>query len=261
MSGWELDPWIAPLLTLSVTLQLLGLARMGPARARVAPPWRNAAYALAVLVLCIALFSPIDARADDDFAWHMVQHLLLMLVAAPLLAVSNAQFVALHGFPLATRRRVAGAVAAVPGVRAGGRHAGAPWLAAAAFAATTWLWHAPKVYDAALASPPLHAVEHLTFLFSAAVFWRMIATIGDRRLDTASSIVLVTLVGLQGNLMAALLTLAPAPLYAHQGGLERQQLAGLAMWVPAGLLYLAATVRALHRMFAPLAERPRITTL
>jgi cytochrome c oxidase assembly factor CtaG len=257
MSGWSLDPWIAPLLGLSVLLQTVGLARMGAARPRVAPPWRNAAYAGAVLALCVALFSPVDARADGDFAWHMVQHLLLMLVAAPLLALSNAQFVALHALPLRGRRRIGGMAAAIPGVRAGGRHAAAPWLAGLAFAATTWLWHAPRLYEAALDSRALHAAEHLTFLFASAVFWRMVATAGDRRLDAGSSIMLVTLVGLQANLMAALLTLAPAPLYAHQGGLERQQLAGLAMWVPAGLLYLAATVHALHALLSPRAADRR----
>ena len=88
----------------------------------------------------------------------------------------------------------------------------APVIAALAFAAGLWLWHAPRMYDAALADPALHTIEHLTFLVTSAVFWRMVSTAGDRRLDGLSAVVIVTLIALQGNLLAALITLAPQPL-------------------------------------------------
>ena len=114
-----------------------------------------------------------------------------------------------------------------------------------------WCWHAPRLYEAALANPTLHTLEHLTFLVTAAVFWRMVLTAGNRRLSLPTAIVLVTLVGLQGNLMAALITLAPAPLYASYagaGGLLDQQAAGLLMWIPAALIYLASTVWTLYKL-------------
>jgi cytochrome c oxidase assembly factor CtaG len=118
------------------------------------------------------------------------------------------------------------------------------------FALGLWLWHAPHLYEDALANEQLHTLEHLTFLISAAVFWRMISTSGDRRLDLGTTIVLVTLVGLQGNLLAALITLAPDPLYASYAAqpLADQQVAGLLMWVPAGLIYLGSTVLATIRL-------------
>jgi len=251
--GWSFDPVVAALLIASSTAQWVGRRRIGAARDRVAPRWRVAAFWSAVGVLVLALFSPLDARADTSFAWHMSQHLLLMLVAAPLLAVSNAHFVALYAFPLQWRRRIGQAAGIVPGLRQGPRRWLTPWVAAAAFTLGVWLWHAPVMYEAALHHRWIHTTEHLVFLVTASVFWRVVATAGDRRMSVAASMLLVTLVALQGNLMAALITLAPHPIYptyAVAGGLADQQIAGLIMWVPAGLVYLASSVWALRKILA-----------
>ncbi len=250
--GWNLDPLVCTLLLASIGMQCCGLVRMGAARAAVAPRWRICAYAGAMLVLVLALLSPLESRADTRFCWHMLQHLLLMLAAAPLLALSNAHFVALFALPKGWRRHVGRWLGWLPGAGAGSSHPAGPWLAALGFAASLWLWHAPKMYEAALDNPTLHTLEHLTFLLTAAVFWRMVLTAGNRRLDLGSALVLVTLVGLQGNLMAALITLAPTPLYARYagpGGLLDQQEAGLLMWIPAALIYLASTVWTLRKLF------------
>ena len=243
--------WLLVGMLLSVAVQCIGLARSGGARPAIAPRWRIAAFACAIATLVLALLSPLDARADTRFSWHMLQHLLLMLVAAPLLASSNAHFVALFALPKAWRRHAGRWLGWVPGAGAGSSHPAGPWLAALAFAASLWCWHAPRLYEAALANPTLHTLEHLTFLVTAAVFWRMVLTAGNRRLSLPTAIVLVTLVGLQGNLMAALITLAPAPLYASYagaGGLLDQQAAGLLMWIPAALIYLASTVWTLYKL-------------
>ena len=251
-AGWSFDPVIATLLAVSCTLQLIGCWRMGAARDRVAPRWRIVAFWAAAGVLVVALFSPLDAHADTSFAWHMAQHLLLMLAAAPLLALSNAQFVALYAFPLRWRRSIGQAVGLVPGVRQGRRRWLLPWIAAAAFVSGLWLWHAPRLYEAALRDRWVHTVEHLAFLVTATIFWRVVATAGDRRLSAPASVLLVTLVGLQGNLMAALITLAPHPIYATYApaGLADQQIAGLLMWVPAGVIFLASTLWTLRKFMS-----------
>lgn len=249
--GWSIEPLAAGLVLVSLTFYASGYWRMTPVqRRRIAPLWRVAAYAAAVAILIAALFSPIDAYADSSFAWHMSQHLLLMLGAGPLLALANIHLVALMALPLGPRRRVGGAVNRAPGVRQGASSRAAPAAAALAFAAGLWLWHAPRLYEAALADPVLHTLEHLTFVATSAVYWRMMSTVGNRRLDGLSAIVLVTLVALQGNLLAALITLAPQPLYVSYAAnrLSDQQIAGLLMWVPAGAVYLAATLRALHQL-------------
>lgn len=258
-AGWSFDPLVVSLIAVPTVLYIWGLSRAGRARQAFAPAWRIVCWFAAVAVLWLALLSPLDGLADASFAWHMGQHLALMLVAAPLLAASNAHLVVLHVFAVPWRRRLGRFVGGVPGVRSSGHHRAAPWLAALAFAAGMWLWHAPALYDAALANETVHTFEHLTFLLTAAVFWRMVSSAGDRRLDAGTAIVLVTLTGLQGNLMAALITLAPAPIYAYHGAdaLSDQQTAGLLMWVPAGLVYLASTGCAIHRLMAAPGRRVR----
>lgn len=253
-SGWSVEPFALALVLASATTYSLGYRAMSPAQRRaIAPSWRICAYGTALVVLVAALFSPIDARADDSFAWHMAQHLLLMLGAGPLLALANTHLVALMALPLPSRRSVGRTVSRTPGVRQGASDRQAPMVAGLVFALGLWLWHAPRLYDAALENPALHTLEHLTFVITSAVFWRMVSTAGNRRLDALSAVVLVTLIGLQGNLLAALITLAPHTLYTNYAGnpLADQQVAGLLMWMPAGLVYLVATARALHVAIGP----------
>lgn len=258
--GWSVEPLALVLLTLSVLTYTIGRSRMSAAQRRSIAPWpRVLAYAGAVTILIAALFSPIDAHADSSFAWHMLQHLLLMLGAAPLMALSNTHLVALFALPMRLRGGAGRIVNRTPGVRAGASNRLAPIIAAALFAGGLWLWHAPRLYEDALADEQLHTLEHLTFLLTAAVFWRMISTSGDRRLDAGTSIILVTLVALQGNLLAALITLAPNALYHSYAAkpLDDQQTAGLLMWVPAGIVYLGATVTAIGRLVRRQPPRSR----
>jgi len=250
-SGWSVEPLALALLAGSAALYAAGLRGMAAARRRaISPPPRIAAWLAGVVLAVIALFSPLDALADKSFAWHMAQHLLLMLGVAPLLASANTHLVTLMAFPLPLRRLVGRRVNRAPGVRGGASSRLAPLVAALCFVTGLWLWHAARLYDLALANPVVHTLEHLTFVVTSAVFWRMVVTAGNRRLDRLSGVLLVTVVGLQGNLLAALITLAPDPLYqpyAHNA-LGDQQLAGLLMWVPAGLVYLVATIHALWRI-------------
>lgn len=250
-AGWSIEPVALGLLIVSILIYASGRARMTAVQRRAIAPWPRAlCYVGAVAVLVAALFSPIDAYADRSFAWHMLQHLLLMLCAAPLMAMSNTHLVALFALPMAPRRSIGRRVNRAPGVKAGGSSRFAPIVAATLFALGLWLWHAPQLYEEALANEQLHTLEHLTFLVTAAVFWRMISTSGDRRLDAGTAILLVTLVGLQGNLLAALITLAPNPLYVSYSSqpLGDQQVAGLLMWVPAGVIYLGSTMFAIARL-------------
>lgn len=256
--AWFGDPLVDLLIALPCVLYSLGLAALvrdrRPGAWQPLPPPRIMAFALAMATLAIALVSPFDSLADRSFAWHMAQHLLLMSVAAPLLAMSNAHLVLLRAFPVPVRRALGRTIAAIPGVRRGGHAAAAAWLAFAAFSIGLWLWHAPGMYDLALRHENVHTLEHLTFLLTSIAFWRVIGTSGGRRLSIGMGVLIVSLVGLEGALLAALITLAPRPLYAayagHSDALADQVAAGVLMWVPASLLYFASSVLALRRLFA-----------
>jgi len=258
VAGWFADGLVDVLIASPALLYALGLITM--ARERRAGAWqplsrpRIAAFVLAIGSLVVALASPFDALADRSFAWHMGQHLLLMSVAGPLLAASNAHLVLLRAFPVRVRRGIGRAIAAIPGVRQSGHAAAAAWLAFFTFSLGLWLWHAPGMYDLALRDDTIHTLEHLTFLVTSIAFWRVIGTSGGRRLSIGTSVLMVSLIGLEGALLAALITLAPRPLYAayagDPGALADQVLAGVLMWVPASLLYVASSVLALRRLFA-----------
>jgi len=154
----------------------------------------------------------------------MVQHVLLLLIAAPLLALSTPPGIVPRRLPPA-----------------------AVWLA---HAGAVWFWHASVPYDAALENDLLHVVEHTTFLVTAVAFWWVV--IGSSNGGVVSrgySVLLVFAMAMQSVFLSVLLTFARAPWYSaytattgswNLDPLTDQQLAGVIMWVPAGLVYLGA---------------------
>lgn len=251
-NAWFADPLIEFLLAVLIIWYLLGLARMLGREGRKWPVSRPrvAAFFGAVLVTGTALLSPIDAFADDLFSIHMLQHLLLMLGAAPLLALSDAHLVLLRALPLAGRRRLGRAVADLPGIRQAAHREVAAWLAAAIFVGTLWFWHLPAAYDWALDNPFVHSCEHLMLLGASTFFWRVVVTSGNRRLNPGMAVLLVSLVGIQGAFLSALIMFAPHGLYRAyaSNSLDDQVLAGVLMCIPASFVYLGSTVWALSRM-------------
>ncbi|WP_114226955.1 MULTISPECIES: cytochrome c oxidase assembly protein [Sphingomonas] len=259
LEDWTIEPLAAFLLGMSLSLYSTGRWRMSdPQRRAAAPPWRAGCYYAAAATMVVALFSPLDELADRSFAWHMTQHLLLMLAAAPLLALGNTHLVSLFAFPLRLRRLLGLQLTRLPGVRRASSDRRSPLVATMLFAAGLWLWHAPRMYDAALDDAALHTLEHLTFLVTSAVFWRMVLHAGDRRLDAGTAVLLSVVAGFQANLLAALIVLAPDPIYSAYSlnDPSDQQIGGLLMLVPASLVFLAATVHSIFRLLRS-NQRPR----
>lgn len=237
--AWELDPLLLGGLGLLAAIYGLGVWRVWR-RAGVGKGVTNVqvlAFAGGWLALAAALVSPLDAAAGHWFSAHMAQHVVLMLVAAPLLALSRplaALAWGLRGGPGAT------SLAAL--LRDMGR---CPLpVAWALYAASTWLWHVPALYQAALRSEPVHAFEHACFVGTALLFWW--AVLHPRGgLGLGASVVAVFTIAVQGGLLSALIVFAPAPWYPAYGAgeaaaLADQQLAGAIMWAPSGLIYAGA---------------------
>ena len=191
---------------------------------------RTVAWIAGVVVAVAALVPPLHGYAAALFSAHMVQHLILVLVAAPLLALGAPRVPRIG--PLAVALLHAGAI---------------------------WAWHLPTAYDAALASDLLHGIEHLSFLATGWLFWAFIL----RRTDVSQlqRVGVVFATALQSSALGALLAFASRPLYSgHLGttgrwgltALEDQQLAGAIMWVPPGVVYLAVMLVLLYRWFGAL---------
>ena len=204
-----------------------------------------ARFTLGWLSLCVALSFPIDALAGKSFALHMVQHELLMVVAAPLIALGRPLEAWARAVAPAVRRVVATTARAAP-LRGVFHALSAPVGAWSFHALALWTWHVPALFTAALASLPLHIAQHACFFGSALAFW-WAAFGGIARTTNAASIASLFTTMLHTSALGALLTFAPRVWYAHEGApafglspLEDQQLGGLVMWVPGGFTYMIA---------------------
>jgi putative membrane protein len=230
-----------------------GVARLLPhVHARHELAWRALAFAAGWLALAAALLSPLDAAASRSFAVHMVQHEVLMLVAAPLLVLGRGLPTMLWALPRGGRRAL-GRATRRHWLRAAWGALTAPLAAWLLHAAALWVWHAPRLFNAAVEDPALHDWQHASFLVTALIFWHALLRHGAR----VSAVVYLFTTTVHTGVLGALLTFAPRPLYtALDPGLsafgaltplEDQQLGGLIMWVPGALVYVGVALALLAR--------------
>ena len=171
------------------------------------------------LVVAIALLSPLHHYAERLLSAHMVQHELLMVVAAPLLVLGRP----IEAFSWVLPIRV-------PKILSD------PLFAWTLHAMAVWIWHVPSLFEAALETDWVHLAQHSSFFLSAALFWWSVFS--SRQLGSVFSLFTTML---YTGALGALMTLSRASWYPGYG-LEDQQLAGLIMWVPAGTVYPIAAL-------------------
>ncbi len=215
--------------------------------------WRVLAFAGALLAIAIALLSPVDALSDDLSWVHMLQHLILMAVAAPLLVLGYPELVLLWVLPPRARRALGCWPQRNSVVGALWRGSWNPLLIWSVHALAIWVWHVPVLYELALNDPLVHDIEHLTFFLAAVLFWRVaIDPRSNLRLNPGLGVLYLFTTTLHASALGALMTLSPRPWYPIYIGrtevwnltpMEDQQLAGLIMWMPGCTVYaLAAAV-------------------
>jgi putative membrane protein len=212
--------------------------------------WEAGAFAVGWLTLAVALVSPLHRLGGVLFTAHMAQHELLMVVAAPLLVLGRPIIPFLWALPISWRR-LAGDWAAAAPIAAVWVLLSTPVVAWALHAVAIWLWHAPSLYQAALGSELIHTAQHVSFLGTALLFWWALLRGREGRLGRPAAVIYLFTTAMHTSLLGVLLTFSDRlwyPLYdattAPWGltSLEDQQLAGVIMWVPAGLTYLVATL-------------------
>jgi putative membrane protein len=245
---WSYDPWVIATLAASAASYAFGLRRLWrhAGRGHGIRPWYALAFVAGWLSLIAALLSPLDALSDVLFSAHMTQHELLMLLAAPLLVLGRPWLALLWALPALPRKRVL-AVVLAPRARPVWRVASHPALVLVLHGAALWLWHVPVLFQAALESEAVHAVQHASFFFTAALFFWALIDGRYGRAGYGASVFFVFLTALHSGVLGALLTVAPGlwyPIHAARTSfwqicaLGDQQLAGLIMWVPAGVALL-----------------------
>jgi putative membrane protein len=247
---WGAEPWVLACLALSLLLYVVGARRLW-ARVKLSRSQftrQLACFGLGWLTLVIALASPLDPAGSLAFSAHMVQHELLMIVAAPLMVLGRPLGVWVWALPPSMRGKVGAAThaRAVAWLWAAITRPLAAWML---HFAALWLWHVPGLFQRALANNGVHALQHASFLFTALLFWW--AVLGKQGLhgSRGASIIYLFSTMMYTGALGALFTMSETVWYPVYGGsaeafglspLEDQQLGGLIMWIPGGLAYLAA---------------------
>jgi cytochrome c oxidase assembly factor CtaG len=246
---WAWEPGTIIPLLVSGWLYVQGVVRMwrSAGYGHGLKPWKAACFAGGLLALVIALVSPLHPWGQVLFWPHMAQHEILMLIAAPLLVLGEPMAVFLKALPRAWARWLA-SIGNSSRWLSVWQWITAPFVAWVIHAIALWIWHIPAWFEATLHSEFIHALQHLSFLLSALLFWWAVIHGHRRALAYGMAVLYMFTTAGHSGLLGAMLTFSTRPWYptyaitAPQWGLtpiEDQQLGGLIMWIPAGLVYIA----------------------
>lgn len=246
--GWE--PVAVAGLALSLWLYFSGVRRLWRAAGRGAGvrKWEAAAFAGGWLALFVGLVSPLHPMGRVLFSAHMTQHEILMLVAAPLVVLGRPVVAFLWALPISGRRKF-GALSKAGWFEGCWRAISNPLAAWAIHAGALWVWHAPALFQATIDDELIHTLQHVSFLGSALLFWWSLIHSGRGLMSYGAAVLYVFTTSVHSGLLGALITFASTlwyPAYSETTGswgltpLEDQQLGGLIMWVPAGVVYIVA---------------------
>lgn len=262
---WTFESWEIGFLVLSAGLYVTGVWRL----------WRRAgvgrgvgyaeltAFTLGLLALVVAVVSPVDALADSLFSAHMIEHELMMIVAAPLLVIARPLAAWAWALPAAWRVAIGRFFH-----RTGWRR---PWLlftgplwAWILHLLALWLWHVPALFEAAVANEAVHAFQHICFLGTALIFWWSVLGKTTRHHRGVALVSIFTTM-IHTGALGALLVLSNVVWYTSYlkttqawglTPLQDQQLGGIIMWVPTGFVYIGCGLWLMHRW---LSETPRFS--
>jgi putative membrane protein len=262
--SWELS--ITAPLALFLLWYLIGAIRRGRQRGIGK---HHMAFAAGWISLFLALVSPVHRLGDVLFSAHMLQHEILLLLSAPLIAASQPGVTLLYALPRSSRRPIGAGVMKFEQL----------WpfslvfSAVGAFlfhAAALWLWHLPSLYQATIDSDLIHALQHLSFLLSGVLFWSALFGAGRSTMSYGAGVLYVFGTAAHCSALGALLTFASViwyPIYTNRTELwnltplQDQQLGGLLMWVPSGLIFILIGVWLFARWLTASEQRLRKGTL
>jgi putative membrane protein len=274
-SAWSYDPWLLAPLYLTGIGFYLGTQRVwhaagfnhGVQVAQVAAFWAG------WLVLALAITSPLHWLGERLFSAHMIEHELMMVVAAPLMAYARINGALLWSLPRGWRP-LAGRLVTTGVIGACWRAISHPVTATALHGVALWLWHAPPLYRLVLDNGAAHRLQHVSFFLTAWLFWWVLFNgrgVGrSRHIRDGISVACLFVTVLHSGLLGALLTLSLRLWFPQQGllaadfgltPLEDQQLAGLLMWIPMGTLYTCAGLLFAYRWLSLSGAAVRVPSL
>jgi putative membrane protein len=251
--GWSFDLSITVPLAITLMLYGIGVWRL----------WRRAGighgvsmaqaalFAAGFTALVAALISPLHELSRRLFSAHMIEHEVMLAVAAPLLVAARPLGAMLWAVPQDWRRALGGAVRCRAFALAWSALT-LPLVATLVHGAAIWVWHLPRLFDLALAHESLHWLQHFSFFATALLFWWALQEGHERAAGHGAAVGYLFATALHTGFLGVLLLFSPMVWYAPSAAaadwgltpLEDQQLAGLIMWVPGGLIYAGAALLA-----------------
>ena len=281
LSSWDWRPDVIIVLALAGTLFITGWRRL---RRRTRPQrragggwhasavWRPVSYVAGLIFVGLALMSPLDVLSSQLFSMHMIQHLLLIMVAPPLLLLANPMPFMLWGLPGKWRLKIGRGLSRLLNGKSIFRH----YLRKATTPGIVWMfwlvsiigWHDPNAYNAALSSDLVHDLEHLTFFLGGMLFWWHVTGAGPRIHKQFGLIgrIAFALSAVPPNMLTgAVIAFATEPIYTYYNNvprlmglsvLEDQQLGGVIMWVPGSMMYIIAALVLISRLLQGESRKP-----
>jgi putative membrane protein len=270
---WSFDAPLVLTIDLGILYWLGNRRTSASARTAVERRWRHASFYAGLVVLAIALASPLERLSAQLFWAHMLQHVLLLVVAPPLIVLARPWIRLWRSLPLDARQSLGSSFAR--GRLAWLRHTGAalgrPLPTFALFCGVVLAWHVPVMFDATLRSEALHAFEHTLFFATALMFWKQVIDSPPLHAPLSELQRVVYLIGAMVVMwiLAVVLALAPHPLYdvyareaVRPGGISAfadQQIAAGIMWVPGSIAFVIVLFVYVYRWLTPAAVQPAPT--
>jgi cytochrome c oxidase assembly factor CtaG len=259
---WTLDPWIMAPLALAAGVYLRGWWRLHAQAPRRYGAERLAAFLGGLTAIAVALGSPLHALGSQLLQAHMVQHLLLMMVAPPLLWLGAPLLPLLQGLPRSSLRLWVGPLSAWPALTRMGQwvtHLPVAWVV---YVGSAWAWHTPLLYERALTSEFWHYAQHTCFFATALAFWWPVVRPWPSRpmVPSWAMVLYLILADLQNTVLSAWLVFAERLIYPSYAtasrlwgisALDDQAAAGAIMWVPGSVAFLLPLAWIVGQILSP----------
>jgi cytochrome c oxidase assembly factor CtaG len=277
--SWDLRSEVILLLGLAAAIYLRGWLRLRAlplAAARrsqdqhrpLAAGWRLATYWAGLLTLALSLMSPIDVLSGQLFFMHMSQHLLLTMVAVPLLLIGNPFPVLMWGLPRQARRPVSAVLSERSRLRRPLALVTSPGVVWLLYVSALIGWHDPALYNLALRNGFVHDLQHLSFFITTALLWWHVLGVAPRlhrSMSVGQRIVYTISVVPVNMIIGVVIAFAPSPIYSHYLDVPRllglsvmqdQMIAGILMWIPGSEMFFWAGLIVLTQIVNAEAKKP-----
>jgi putative membrane protein len=272
LRSWRLAPGPPLALSFTAVIYWRGWLRLHRRLPALFPPARLLSFFVGLGMILIALESPLDALADLLLTPHMIQHLLLLMVAPPLILYGNPFLPLLRGLPQSLFKEVVRPIISWKPLKRVGRTITSPVFCWAAYVASTVAWHVPVAFDAALRWPTLHLIEHSCFLGTGILFWWPVILPWPTRprWPRLAMIPYLFLGDIQNTALSAYMIFCDRVLYSTYAGairlpgmspLQDQITAGAIMWVPGSVVFLAPVIAISVRALSGQRRAVRPSTL